>query len=84
MAFSMHAEGGAGDGRVAEFTRVAALRLFASVGVGALRPVVAAHSRAPLDLIGVHAELVRAEDSFVNVVDIVLSRSENIGKLALQ
>lgn len=82
-AFPVHAEGGAGDGRVVEFTWVPALGLFAAVRVGALGPVVASYSRASLDLKGVHAELICAKPGVVNVVRIELGRSDDLGKLLL-
>jgi hypothetical protein len=73
-------ESGASDGRVDELSWITALSLFATVGIGALGPVMATHSRTPLYLISVHAELVGAEDNFVNGIVVVLGRYE-VGNL---
>lgn len=70
-------EGRAGYGGVAVPARVAALSLLAAVSVGAIGPVVAPHSRATLDLIGEHPELVGAEETIVMVmVNVLLNRNE--------
>lgn len=77
-------KGRACNGGVAKLTRVAALSLFAAVSIGALGPVVASQSRTPFYLIGVHSELIGAEDSFVDVIvvdGVVEFRRYEAGKL---
>lgn len=62
----------ADEGRVVVLARVSARGLLAPVGVRALGPVVAPHSRAPFDLVGEHAELIRAVDGLLDASIVLL------------
>lgn len=70
----------ADDGGVVVLTGVSPLSLLAAVGVRALRPVVAPHPRASLDLVGVHSELVGAIDRLIDrtVVQFGRGRSREV------
>lgn len=73
LAFPV-AEGRAGDGGVEELARVPALSLLTTVGVGALRPIVATHPGAAFDLVSVHAEFIGPIDGFIKGI-VVSSQS---------
>lgn len=62
----------ADDGRVVVLARVSARGLLAPVSVRALGPVVASHSRAPFDLVGEHAELIREVDGLLDASIVLL------------
>lgn len=63
-------------------TRVAALSLLSAMRVGAVGPVVGTHSRAALDFVGVHPEVVRGEETIVMVmVEELLNRNRNRDEL---
>ena len=77
-------EGWASNGGVGHPTRVSALSLLATVGVGALGPVMATRSAAPFDLVSVHAEFIRAVDCFINgTVILTLGKVKTIDELLL-
>lgn len=58
----------ASNGRVGHLSWVPTCRLLAAVGVGALRPVVAAGSSAFLDLVSIHSEFIGAVNFIINAI----------------